>query len=56
MSLFAHRPALRKYAAHLNRQQRCAWLAQRVTLTPRVWSRGYVPSRVVRAYAYVKVA
>ncbi|KGD52012.1 hypothetical protein DP49_1970 [Burkholderia pseudomallei] len=50
------RPSLRRYAAHLNRRQRRAWMIARLTRTPRVQiSTGWMPRAVARTYAYVSV-
>ncbi|WP_257765106.1 hypothetical protein [Burkholderia glumae] len=51
------RPSLRRYGAHLNRQQRRAWMVQRLTRSPRVpISSGFVPRGIARVYTYCKVA
>ncbi|WP_185734215.1 hypothetical protein [Burkholderia stagnalis] len=51
------RPSLRRYAAHLNRRQRRAWMEQRLLRTPRVpISSAHLPRAVARTYAYCKVA
>ncbi|WP_458367842.1 hypothetical protein [Burkholderia pseudomallei] len=56
MSPMALRPSLRRYAAHLNRRQRRAWMIARLTRTPRVQiSTGWMPRTVARTYTYVSV-
>lgn len=50
------RPSLRRYAAHLNRKQRRAWMIARLTRTPRVpIGSAHLPRVVARTYAYVSV-
>jgi hypothetical protein len=51
------RKSLRKHGAHLNREQRRAWLCQRARLTPRVdIGKHYLPPTVARQFLHVKVA
>ncbi|AOJ62456.1 hypothetical protein WJ32_08290 [Burkholderia ubonensis] len=50
------RPSLRRYAAHLNRKQRRAWMLARLQRSPRVAiSSAHLPRAVARTYAYVSV-
>ncbi|WP_157642554.1 hypothetical protein [Burkholderia ubonensis] len=57
MSPMSLRPSLRRYAAHLNRKQRRAWMIARLTRMPRVpISSAHLPRAVARTYAYCKVA
>ncbi|MCE2035841.1 hypothetical protein NQH47_00190 [Burkholderia pseudomallei] len=56
MSPLSLRPSLRRYAAHLNRRQRRAWMIARLQRSPRVAiSSGWLPRTVARTYAYVSV-
>ncbi|WP_338509114.1 hypothetical protein [Burkholderia gladioli] len=57
MSPMSLRPSLRRYGAHLNREQRRVWMVQRLTRSPRVpISSGFVPRGIARVYTYCKVA
>lgn len=54
--LFALRALLRQYGSHLNRQQRRAWLIQRLERSPRVpISTGYVAPSIARTYTHMSV-
>ncbi|WP_207000907.1 hypothetical protein [Trinickia mobilis] len=51
MSPLSLRPSIRKYASHLSREQRRAWMRQRLARSPRVSiSGGYVPPSVARQF------
>lgn len=50
------RASLRKYASHLNREQRRAWMIQRLERTPRVHISGaYVAPSIARQFVYLPV-
>lgn len=55
-SPMALRASLRKYASHLNREQRRSWMLARLNLTPRVdIGIGYVPPSIARQFVYLPV-
>jgi hypothetical protein len=50
------RPSLRRYASHLNRQQRRAWMVMRLAREPRVEiSTAYVAPNVSRQFVRIPI-
>ncbi|WP_213308967.1 hypothetical protein [Paraburkholderia sacchari] len=52
----ALRASIRRYAAHLNRQQRRAWMVARLQRSPRVQiSTGYVAPCIARQFVRIPI-